>query len=79
LELINKGRTIETDAINASLFALALILWLTFWQRDRSQLLTFTVPWIFLGLGFVAKGPGLLLFFYSISRSGQNGGRLAMG
>src|SRR5256885_16962033 len=29
LELIDKGRAIETDAINASFFALALILWLT--------------------------------------------------
>jgi 4-amino-4-deoxy-L-arabinose transferase-like glycosyltransferase len=66
LELINKGRTVETDAINASFFAIALVLWLTFWQRDRSPWLTFTVPWIFLGLGFLTKGPGLLLFFYSI-------------
>jgi len=66
LELINKGRTIETDAINASLFAVALILWLMLWQRERSPWLTFTVPWIFLGLGILAKGPGILLFFYSI-------------
>lgn len=66
LELINKGRTIETDAINASLFAVALILWLTLWLGERSPWLTFTIPWIFLGLGFLAKGPGLLLFFYSI-------------
>jgi 4-amino-4-deoxy-L-arabinose transferase-like glycosyltransferase len=66
LEVIDKGRAIETDAINASLFALALIFWLTFWQRNRSPWITFTVPWIFLGLGFLAKGPGLLLFFYFI-------------
>ena len=66
LEVINKGRTIETDAINASFFAIAFILWLTFWQRRRSPWLTFTVPWIFLGLGFLTKGPGLLLFFYFI-------------
>ena len=66
LELINKGRTIETDAINASFFAIALILWLIFWQQRRSPWLGFTVPWIFLALGFLTKGPGLLLFFYSI-------------
>jgi 4-amino-4-deoxy-L-arabinose transferase-like glycosyltransferase len=66
LEMIGKGRVIESDAINASFFALALILWLTFWQRNRSPWLMFTVPWIFLGLGFLTKGPGLLLFFYSI-------------
>lgn len=66
LEVIAKGRSIETDAINASFFGLALISWLTFWQQKRSAWVTFTVPWIFLGLGFLAKGPGLLLFFYSI-------------
>ena len=66
LEVINKGRTIETDAINASFFAIALILWLTFWRQRRSPWLTFTVPWIFLGLGFLTKGPGLLLFIYFI-------------
>ncbi|HJX97775.1 MAG TPA: glycosyltransferase family 39 protein [Chthoniobacterales bacterium] len=66
LEVISKGRTIDTDAISAAFFALALIFWLTFWQRDRSPWLIFTVPWIFLGLGFLTKGPGLLLFFYSI-------------
>jgi 4-amino-4-deoxy-L-arabinose transferase-like glycosyltransferase len=66
LELIDKGRTIEIDAINASLFALSLFFWLIFWQQNRSPWLTFIVPWIFLGLGFLAKGPGLLLFFYSI-------------
>jgi len=64
LEVVDKGRVIETDAINAAFFALALILWLTFWQRGRSPWLTFTIPWIFLGLGFLSKGPGLLLFFY---------------
>jgi 4-amino-4-deoxy-L-arabinose transferase-like glycosyltransferase len=66
LELIEKGRTIETDAINASFFAMALVLWLTFWHSNRSAWVTFTVPWIFLGFGFLSKGPGLLLFFYSI-------------
>lgn len=66
LELIAKGRTIETDAINASIFALALIWWLIFWNSNRSAWITFTIPWIFLGLGCLTKGPGLLVFFYCI-------------
>ena len=66
LEVIAQGRTIETDAINASLLAMALVLWLAFWQRNCSAWVTFTIPWIFLGFGFLTKGPGLLLFFYSI-------------
>jgi 4-amino-4-deoxy-L-arabinose transferase-like glycosyltransferase len=66
LEVIDKGRVIETDAINAAFFALALIFWLTLRQRDRSPWLTYTIPWIFVGFGILTKGPGLLLFFYSI-------------
>ncbi len=66
LELIDKGRTIETDAINASCVALALIFWLTFWLQNKSRWLIWTVPFVFLGLGFLTKGPGLLLFFYFV-------------
>ena len=64
LGLIDRARTIEIDAIYASLFALALISWLVCWQLYRSPWLTFTVPWIFLGLGLLAKGPALVCFFY---------------
>jgi 4-amino-4-deoxy-L-arabinose transferase-like glycosyltransferase len=64
LGLIEKGRMIEIEAIYVSLFAFALILWLIWWQQRRSSWLTFTVPWIFLGLGLLAKGPTHLLFFY---------------
>jgi 4-amino-4-deoxy-L-arabinose transferase-like glycosyltransferase len=55
LGLIEKGRMIEIEAIYCSLFALALILWLVFWEQKRSPWLTFIVPWIFLGLGLLAK------------------------
>ena len=66
LGLIEKGRMIEIEAIYCSLFAFALILWLVFWEQKRSPWLTFIVPWIFLGLGLLAKGPGHVLFFYLI-------------
>jgi len=66
LGLIEKGRMIEIEAIYCSLFAFALILWLGFWEQKRSPWLTFIVPWIFLGLGLLAKGPSHVLFFYLI-------------
>jgi 4-amino-4-deoxy-L-arabinose transferase-like glycosyltransferase len=66
LGLIEKGRMIEIEAIYCSLFAFALLLWLVFWEQRRSPWLTFIVPWIFLGLGLLAKGPGHVLFFYLI-------------
>src|SRR5881398_1096293 len=64
LGLIEKGRMIEIEAIYCSLFAFALILWLLFWEQKRSPWLSFLVPWIFLGLGLLAKGPSHVLFFY---------------
>ena len=64
--MIEKGRLIEIEALYVSLFALALICWLSCWQQRRSSWLTWTVPWIFLGLGLLAKGPLHLFFFYAV-------------
>jgi 4-amino-4-deoxy-L-arabinose transferase-like glycosyltransferase len=64
--MIEKGRLIEIEALYVSLFGLALIFWLSWWRRDRSGWLTWTVPWVFLGLGILAKGPLHLLFFYTV-------------
>lgn len=64
--MIEKGRLIEIEALYVSLFGLALICWLSWWQQRRSNWLTWTVPWIFLGLALLAKGPLHLLFFYSV-------------
>ena len=64
--IIEKGRLIEIEALYASLFALAIICWLAFWEQKRSAWLTWFVPWIFLGLGWLAKGPLHLFFFYAI-------------
>lgn len=64
--MIEKGRLIEIEALYVSLFGLALICWLSWWHQRRSAWLLWTVPWIFLGLGVLAKGPLHLLFFYAI-------------
>ena len=64
--MIEKGRLIEIEALYVSLFGLAFICWLSWWQQRRSSWLTWTVPWIFLGLGILAKGPVHLLFFYAV-------------
>lgn len=63
---IEKGRLIEIEALYVSLVGLAFIFWLSFWQQRKSSWLTWTVPWIFLGLGLLAKGPLHLLFFYAV-------------
>jgi 4-amino-4-deoxy-L-arabinose transferase-like glycosyltransferase len=63
---IEKGRLIEIEALYISLCTLAIICWLSWWEKKRSPWLTWTVPWVFLGLGWLAKGPTLLLFFYAV-------------
>ncbi len=66
LGILEKGRLIEIEALYVSLTALAMIFWLSWWQEKRSPWLTWIVPWIFLGLGWLAKGPTHLLFFYAL-------------
>lgn len=64
--IIEKGRLIEIEALYVSLCALAIIFWLSFWLQKRSAWLTWTIPFVFLGLGILAKGPVHLLFFYGV-------------
>ena len=62
--LLEKGRLIEIEALYVSLTAVAFICWLSWWKERRW--IGWTVPWIFLGLGLLAKGPLHLLFFYAV-------------
>ena len=64
--IVEKGRLIEIEALYASLFALAFICWLSGWRERSSSWLTWTLPFVFLGLGLLAKGPAHLFFFYAI-------------
>ena len=64
--IIEKGRLIEIEALYASLCGLAIICWLSAWGERRNPWITWTAPWIFLGLGLLAKGPVLLVFFYAV-------------
>ncbi len=64
--MIEKGRLIEIEAVYVSLSGLAMICWLAWSRQKRSPWLTWTVPWVFLGLGWLAKGPVILIFFYAM-------------
>ena len=65
--IIEKGRLIEIEALYVSLCALAIIFWLSFWEQKKSVWLVWTVPFVFLGLGWLAKGPVHLVFFYGVA------------
>ena len=64
--MIEKGRLIEIEALYTSLSGLAFICWFAWYLQKRSAWLTWTVPWLFLGLGWLAKGPLHLVFFYAV-------------
>src|SRR5947209_92164 len=64
--IIEKGRLVEIEALYVSLCALAIILWLSWWLQKKSPWLVWTVAFIFLGLGWLAKGPVHLMFFYGV-------------
>ena len=70
--LMEKGRLAEIEALYLSLTGIAVVLWLGAWQRDvvaragRPSWRTWTLPWVFLGLGLLTKGPLHLVFFYAV-------------
>ncbi|HEY2799168.1 MAG TPA: glycosyltransferase family 39 protein [Chthoniobacterales bacterium] len=64
--LLEKGRMIEIEALYVSLTGLAFVCWLSWRREPRLRWIAWTVPWIFLGLGLLAKGPLNLLFFYAV-------------
>ncbi|MBA3881390.1 MAG: glycosyltransferase family 39 protein [Chthoniobacterales bacterium] len=64
--IIEKGRLIEIEALYASLTGIAIVYWLSFWRERRPQWLTWTLPWVFLGLAMLAKGPLHVVFFYAV-------------
>jgi 4-amino-4-deoxy-L-arabinose transferase-like glycosyltransferase len=64
--IIEKGRLVEIEALYVSLCALAIVLWLSWWLQKKSPWLIWTMPFVFLGLGWLAKGPVHLVFFYGV-------------
>jgi 4-amino-4-deoxy-L-arabinose transferase-like glycosyltransferase len=65
--MIEKGHLIEIEALYVSLSGVATIFWLSFSTQKKSPWLIWVPASIFLGLGMLAKGPTLLVFFYGIA------------
>lgn len=62
---IEKGRLAEIEALYIALFGMGLIVWLGAWWKDRPWLAWLGSMFI-LGVGFLAKGPVHLWYFYAI-------------
>ena len=73
--LMEKGRLAEIESVYLGLYGIALLIWLGGWRRDADgpsnvrpafPWRTWTLPWLFLGLGLLAKSPLHLVFFYAV-------------
>jgi 4-amino-4-deoxy-L-arabinose transferase-like glycosyltransferase len=56
IAMMDKGRTAEIEAMYAAQTGIAFVLWAAWWSAGRSWL-AYTIPWCFLGLGMLTKGP----------------------
>jgi 4-amino-4-deoxy-L-arabinose transferase-like glycosyltransferase len=56
----------EIEGVYVPLFGIAMTCWLAWWFQERSPWFGWTVPFVFLGLGALAKGPLHVLFFYAV-------------
>lgn len=63
IAMIDKGRTAGIEPLFISLFGISCFLWIKWWSENRSPWLYWTIPYITLGLGCLAKGPQHLLFW----------------
>ncbi|MGK0190626.1 MAG: 4-amino-4-deoxy-L-arabinose transferase-like glycosyltransferase [Verrucomicrobiales bacterium] len=63
---IDKGRLAEIEALYVALTAIAMAMWLRLWYRQANPWLTYSVPWLILGLGILTKGPVHLIFVYGV-------------
>ena len=73
--LMEKGRLAEIESVYLGLYGLALLAWLGGWRRDAEPSpepcptfpwRTWTLPFLFLGLGLLTKGPLHLVYFYAV-------------
>jgi 4-amino-4-deoxy-L-arabinose transferase-like glycosyltransferase len=64
--MFSKGRLAEIEALYVALTGIAIALWIHLWREEASPWLTYTLPWFWLGLGLLAKGPPHLFFFYGV-------------
>lgn len=63
---LEKGRLAEIEALYFSLFGMALMVWLAAWWRERGWL-AWLGSMLLLGLGFLAKGPVHVWYFYAVA------------
>lgn len=74
ISMIEKGRLAEIEAIYVALSGIGIVIWMAWALRGTEEgnpgpvslWLLWTVPFVFLGLAALAKGPAHLIFFYAV-------------
>ena len=56
----------EIEGIYVPFAGMGIVTWLVWWEQRRAAWLTWTMPFVFLGLASLAKAPTHLVFFYAI-------------
>jgi len=77
LALLDKGRMAGIEPVLVALFGLACFSWIALWTGRRPPWWTWTLPYLFLGLACLAKGPVHLPFwvlFLLFTLRGADGG-----
>ncbi|MDF1826601.1 MAG: glycosyltransferase family 39 protein [Verrucomicrobiales bacterium] len=61
--MIEKCRMAEIEAIFITLFGFACLSWIALWTAKKSPWLIWTIPYLFIGIACLAKGPVHLIFW----------------
>ncbi len=62
--LIKKARTAEIDSLFIFFVTLSLLIWLYGYTKKNRPIVTWSLPFAILGIGFLTKGPHAVTFFY---------------
>ncbi|MDF1738103.1 MAG: glycosyltransferase family 39 protein [Verrucomicrobiales bacterium] len=63
IAMIDKCRTAEIESVFIALFGFACLSWIALWTSRKSPWMIWTLPYIFIGLGCLTKGPVHLPFW----------------
>ena len=62
--LIEKGRQADMDSLLILFVVIVLLAWINGYSRQWKPAVTWSIPMLLLGIGFLAKGPQIIAFFY---------------
>ena len=66
IAMIDKSRMAEIDSGLVTFCGFAWVIWVFWWSEEKSPWLVWTVPWMFLGIACLLKGPVHLVFWYPL-------------